>query len=485
MNFKEWLLISEIAEPVRPLNKVTLRHIVKDGSTWRSRNVREYRFKTTKGNEIKLHFEKLNDEKNVYDVMFYVNNTQYDNASGGDPEILGNVLWLMKKKADQLKADVLTFTAQKGDGDIKIIRNMDINRFKPLALQELAKIRNIITAYEVKMVKPKADVFIRLGRPVPPDYPDLDKDKYLKILSAYESQIDSVGELVTNTTHLFQDLSRLNIDASGFINAMKRLWEAQESNTEHGFHRHRNRREFVWEKLMNRYFTDWLIEKSGVKFRLSRKSPLSEKTLYHGTLVDYENSIRQYGLQGGWHGPLGSFVSQYYDSEEYGEPSEEDEVVFATDKAELGKAVNAMVHHISQKLKKDFHDVTDNDIRNHGLLVMIKDGSDAAVQYSNDDKRWAYENPPRGAEEGDYFATSLGGDVYLRGSGLIRFLKRNGEWPRHWGAGSAMEREKYYRGRLGAMAISRGHEKSMALDKIKNASLNTVRSQLKAWESVS
>lgn len=279
MNFKEWLLITEIAEPVRPLGKVALRNIIKDGGTWRGRSVKEYRFKTTKGNEIKLHFDKLNHE-NGYDVMFYVNDTQYDSASGGDSEILGNILWLMRKKADQLKANVLTFTAQKGDGDTRVIRNMDTNRFKSVALQELAKMRSIITSYQIKMVKPKAEVFIRLGRPVPPDYPDLDKEKYLKILSAYELQIDSIGELVTNTTHLFQDLSRLNIDASGFIDAMKRLWDTQESNTERGFHSHRNRREFVWEKLMNRHFSgDWLMEKSGVKFRLSRKKSLSERTL--------------------------------------------------------------------------------------------------------------------------------------------------------------------------------------------------------------
>lgn len=219
-----------------------------------------------------MHFDKINDE-NGYDVMFYVNDTQHDDASGGDSEILGNVLWLMRKKADQLKADVLTFTAQKGDGDIRVIRNMDVSRFKPVALQELVKMRSVITSYQVKMVKPNAEIFIRLGRPVPPDYPDLDKDKYLKILSAYESQIDSVGQLVTNTTHLFQDLSRLNIDASGFIDAMKRLWEAQESNTERGFYSNRNRREFVWEKLINRHFSDWLMEKNGVKFRLSRKGP--------------------------------------------------------------------------------------------------------------------------------------------------------------------------------------------------------------------
>ena len=285
MNFKNWLLIKEIAEPVRPSGKVSLRNIVKDGGTWRSRSVKEYKFQTTKGNEVKLHFDKLNDE-NGYDVMFYVNDTQYDDASGGDSEILGNVLWLMRKKADQLKADVLTFTAQNGAGDVRVIRNMDINRFKPVALQELAKMRNMIISHQVKMMKPNAELFARLGRAVPPDYPDLDKDKYLKILSAYELQIDSVGDLLNNTTHLFQDLGRLNIDASGFIDAMKRLWEAQESNTERGFQRHRNRREFVWEKLMNRYFSDWLMEKNGVKFRLSRKLPYNDTTTSNKNNVD-------------------------------------------------------------------------------------------------------------------------------------------------------------------------------------------------------
>jgi len=41
-----------------------------------------------------------------------------------------------------------------------------------------------------------------------------------------------------------------------------------------------------------------------------------ERTLYHGTVVDNEPSIRSYGLQGGWHGRLGSFVSKYYDDED-------------------------------------------------------------------------------------------------------------------------------------------------------------------------
>lgn len=175
--------------------------------------------------------------------------------------------------------------------------------------------------------------------------------------------------------------------------------------------------------IIMKKFSEWLRKRS--------TQSLSERTLYHGTLIDYKDSIDKYGIQGGWHGPLGSFVSQFYDSEEYGTPTEDDEVVFVADKYSLDKSVNAMVHHIAQKLQKNFHDVSDNDIRNHGLLVIIKDSE--LEPYSSDDRRWAYENPPRGVEQGDYFANSMKGDIFLRGSSLIRFLKQRGAWPRNWG----------------------------------------------------
>ncbi len=205
---------------------------------------------------------------------------------------------------------------------------------------------------------------------------------------------------------------------------------------------------------------------------------ISERTLYHGTVVDNEESIRKYGLQGGWQGPLGSFVSKFYDDEEHGEPTEDDEVVFASDRNSLGKSVTAMVHHIAQKLGKNFHSVTDNDIRNHGLLVMIKDSD--LKPYSAHDRSWAHSVPPRGVEEGDYFDNMMSGDVYLRGAALLRFLKRNGQWPRNWGVDSG-GRSDALRGRLGAIAISRGHEKSDALEKISKAPLSVVSDQLKKW----
>lgn len=157
----------------------------------------------------------------------------------------------------------------------------------------------------------------------------------------------------------------------------------------------------------------------------------SEKTLYHGTIIDNEPTIRQYGLVGGWQGPVGSFVDDAYGSEYDGiDPTEDDEIVFATDKNELEKAVNAMVFHIGKKLNKNFHDVSDNDIRNHGLVVIIKDSD---LEPHDPDK--SYE-VPRGVEPGDYYDSSMGADILLKGSSLIRFLRKYNQWPRKWGVDS-------------------------------------------------
>lgn len=165
-----------------------------------------------------------------------------------------------------------------------------------------------------------------------------------------------------------------------------------------------------------------------------------EKTLYHGTIIDNEPTIRQYGLVGGWHGPIGDFVDDAYGSEYDGlDPTEEDEIVFATDKNKLKKAINAMVFHIGKKLNKNFHDVSDNDIRNHGLLVIIKDSD---LEPHDPDK--SYESP-RGVEPGDYYDNSMGADILLRGSALIRFLRNNKEWPRDWGKDSG-DRDKLKNG---------------------------------------
>ena len=184
---------------------------------------------------------------------------------------------------------------------------------------------------------------------------------------------------------------------------------------------------------------------------------LWEKTLYHGTIIDNEPTIRQYGLVGGWHAPIGKFVSDMYGGEEYGTPSEDDEIVFLADRESLDKAVTAMTFHVAQKLGKGLHDVTDTDIRNHGLLVISKDNeptrdSWGGVRHKPDEDDGDYDNYPRGVERGDYFASQASADVILRGPALLRALQQRRAWPRKWGPKSPQDMRKI-RGRLVALAM--------------------------------
>jgi len=114
------------------------------------------------------------------------------------------------------------------------------------------------------------------------------------------------------------------------------------------------------------------------------KSLITEKTLYHGTTIDNVGSIKKYGLT-----PLvGEFVKTAYDMSGYGEDIDPDdyfkELVFATDKKQLDKALTAMTAQIAYKLKKDFHDITDGEIERYGVLVVIKNG-DSVMQYKKND----------------------------------------------------------------------------------------------------
>jgi hypothetical protein len=151
------------------------------------------------------------------------------------------------------------------------------------------------------------------------------------------------------------------------------------------------------------------------------------RTLYHGTTIDNEQSIRDHGLVGG----VGSFVQDAYD--EYIDAGIEiPDLVFAADKKGLERSLTAMVHHIGKKLGKNFHSVTDNDIMNHGLLVVIHDEENEVEQRSEYDENYRGQYPPQ-VEPGDYFSEELWADKFVKGRQLLRLLERYGKWPRSWG----------------------------------------------------
>jgi hypothetical protein len=187
--------------------------------------------------------------------------------------------------------------------------------------------------------------------------------------------------------------------------------------------------------------------------RLLLASRRVARTLYHGTTVDNEESIRQHGLVG----QVGDFVKNAYGDYEVDLP----DLVFAADKQGLVRSVSAMVHHIGAKLGKDFHSVTDIDILNHGLLVIMKEmevGEYGLEHRPEGDENYRNQHPHH-VEPGDYYAEELQADQFVKGRQLLRFLKRYDQWPRMFGPRS-LAQEKQMRGLAITIALRGNPEKS-------------------------
>jgi hypothetical protein len=188
---------------------------------------------------------------------------------------------------------------------------------------------------------------------------------------------------------------------------------------------------------------------------------LQEKTLYHGTVLDHEPSMRKIGIVG----TVGPFVQSAYGDDDHPDFTDDDDLAFAADKSSLGKAVTAMIYQIGHTLGKDLHDVTDNDIRNHGLIVKINDQDDSIPQRPNrnDGKNnsgsdYDYTDYPRAVEPGDYYASQLPAHQFLKGTTLIRFLKRMNEWPRNWGPANPKS-QNHLKGKLTNLALKHHPDK--------------------------
>jgi len=170
---------------------------------------------------------------------------------------------------------------------------------------------------------------------------------------------------------------------------------------------------------------------------------IADRSLYHGTIIDHAPSIGEIGL----FPSVGQFVQDAYGSEYAAAGLDIEEVCaelsFATDKENLGSAVNAMLHHIREKLGKSWGEgVSVNDIRNHGMLVKIKGCPGSTEPPSGWEQRpeeydvgWEMQAEERGlhsVEPGDYYTEYPTGGAekeyieLITGSALIRFLQRKG-----------------------------------------------------------
>jgi hypothetical protein len=208
------------------------------------------------------------------------------------------------------------------------------------------------------------------------------------------------------------------------------------------------------------------------------KSLISEKTLYHGTLIDNVPSIQKIGLMP----TVGEFVKDAYDVSGYGEEEEEQlmsdylkELVFATDKQQLDKAATAITAQIAKKLGKGFHDVTDGEFVNYGAVVKIYDG-ESVLEHRPEGDENRYSEYPYTVEPGDYYSHNfIGADEILTGTSMIRLLKRYGVWPRVYSVGNAGD-EKWLKNELMRLALK--HHKDIPKEKILSSVINLSKRQL-------
>jgi len=161
-------------------------------------------------------------------------------------------------------------------------------------------------------------------------------------------------------------------------------------------------------------------------------------TLYHGTIVDNKDSIERYGLEP----QVGRWVEEILHGTglDWEEESMDDHgLVFAADKSRLDMATYAMMQHISYKIRKSTWDITEDDIVNHGMIVIIKDGEEYFQKRPADEDAWHYmredieyetKNPLIAVEPEDWFSTEgAPADIILTGKKLLRYIKRKGAYP--------------------------------------------------------
>lgn len=280
MQFKQWL---EIVEPVKAKGIRKSNFVINPGTNT-ARPATRFKWKTSLGNVIDLHFQHGQDGS--YTVVFYVNGTLFDDApkntvNNRDSEILPTVMHTIRDKADALNAQELTFRAAKSDNDQKIIRNLPIKNLSVNAIDLLQQLKQKVSTHEVRMVPPpqsRIDLYLKLKRPPPIARPDIDQSRWMKWANLIQSLIEkqeSFGNLTTIKGAGLEpnELQSIGFDPTQLVQILKELDQVFKSMTPEGLLRNKNRRAVIYDKLMQRYMSDkWNISRTNDYFELTRKS---------------------------------------------------------------------------------------------------------------------------------------------------------------------------------------------------------------------
>jgi hypothetical protein len=276
MDFKFWLK-NEVVEPMKPTSSVKRSVFIKNKGTNVAKPILQFKWKTKLGNEVKLHFDKK--DENSYDVVFYVNDTHFDDETANedtirDPEVLSSVIFVLRKKADDLKANRLTFDAQKSDKDYKKVFNLPLEPSKSQTLDSvkelLFKLKNR-TPVMIPVKQSLIDLAAKLNKPIPKERPDIDP-KWIEILEKTLREVQ-VNQLISSEDDFFNfsnPFESIGYDPKDLIENIKRWNQVVKSRSEEGWIRYKNRRAEVYDRLMKRHFGDWKIQRNANRFELTR-----------------------------------------------------------------------------------------------------------------------------------------------------------------------------------------------------------------------
>ncbi len=282
-----WKQLDEYIEPTYPKG-VKSSVFKKSGVQGSVIPIKQYKFTTSKGNDVKVHF-KVTDEdggllKNA-DIVFYVNDTLDDASSqkGGaitDPEILSGVLGIISKVSDRLKFDTMTFEAWAGEGDVKTIKGLDFSNMKDNLLSKLKKFLSDVKSTEPKILEPTErmrDLAAKLGRD-PVYRPEFDKEKLITMITNAITYVKEENPYIEGILRYIENdytgsvVFKIFPEFTEIHEMLKKATKIVLSNTEEGYKQKRNRREAIYTKLMDRYFADkWEISKSYDMFTMVRK----------------------------------------------------------------------------------------------------------------------------------------------------------------------------------------------------------------------
>lgn len=279
MNFKQFL--KEYYDPRKPSSSIKTTTTVKNSGTNLAQSMRQTVFTTAKGNKVRVLITP--EGEGSHSVIFYVNDTLYDSSSQTedskiDNEIIPGVLYVMKlfikKNSDNINE--ITFSAFKGDKDTKIVRNLDIKKALVNMERHLEMLMRELNAHVPVYHEPSENlkkIMAKKGQ-VPRRIPDIDVEPIkLKIHSIKDNpfieDIKDIGYFLTSRADITKTFPSAKLASKAVIDYANAL----KSHTKDGTEITQNRRAKIYDRLVNRHFSDVFdIHKDGDEFTLTKKN---------------------------------------------------------------------------------------------------------------------------------------------------------------------------------------------------------------------